>query len=141
MARIKIYKNREWKIDAGTDWDYEKFKATHGYYTGIDLMMKLLETKPDLQNKIMLEQDFALSKEEKDTIAKRIEEYIEKDIRCFIEADETEIYKNVVYKNKIYKAPLMRSRISLEKKLLTAMSLYNQFNDPNNSDIIEFKFG
>jgi hypothetical protein len=140
MSRIRIYKNGEWKLDADFSKDYEKFKKETGVYSPIGLMLKLLESKPDLQNKIMLEQDFVLSKEEKDTIAKKMEEYIEKDIHNFIEAEETEVYKNVVYKNKIYKAPFMRSHTSLKKRLLSAISLYNKFNDLDNSDTIEFKF-
>lgn len=140
MSKIKIYKNGKRQIDAGFSKDYEKFKKETGVYSPIGLMLKLLESKPDLQNKIMLEQDFVLSKEEKDTITKKMEEYIEKDIHNFKEAEDLEIYKNVVYKNKTYKAPFKRSYISLERKLLSAISLYNQFNDPDNSDTIEFKF-
>lgn len=140
MSRIKIYKNGKCKLDAGTDWNYEKFKATHGYYSILDLMMKLLEDEINLSQKIKQQQNFILSKDEKDTITKIMEQYIDKDIQNFKEADDIEVHKNVVYKNKTYKAPIMRNHLSLERKLLKAISLYNQFDDPNNSDVIEIKF-
>ncbi|PIF43686.1 hypothetical protein CLU96_0598 [Chryseobacterium sp. 52] len=140
MSNVKIYKNGKLKLDSGTYWDYEEFKKLHGYYSIIDLLMKLLEDKIDLSQKIMQQHNFILSKEEKDIIAKKMEEYIEKDIHDFKEAEDLEDYINIYYKNKLYKMPFKRSELSLERKLLKAMSLYDKFNDPNNSNIIEIKF-
>ncbi|MCY1659385.1 MULTISPECIES: hypothetical protein [Chryseobacterium] len=140
MSNITIYKNGELAITTGFSKDYEKTKRDIGVYSPIGLMLKILESKPELQNKIFQQQDFVLSKEEKDIISKKMEEYIDRDIHNFKEADETEVYKSIVYKSKTYKAPFKRSYLSLEKKLMPAISLYNLFNDPNDSDVVEFKF-
>ncbi|MGR3855311.1 hypothetical protein [Chryseobacterium indologenes] len=140
MAKITIYKNGKLALLSGFSKDYEKSKKDTGAYSIIDLMLKLLEDKPNLQNKVLQEQDFVLNKEEKDIIAKKMEEYIDKDLHNFKEADETEVYKNIIYKNKTYKAPFKRSYLSLERKLMLAISLYNKFNDPENSNVIEFRF-
>ena len=140
MARIIILKNGKRKIDAGTDWDYEKHKQQVGYYTIIDLMLKLLEDEHELFRKIRKEENFILNEEEKGILAKKLEEYIEKDIRNFKEAQDNDIYISIPYKNRMYKAPVKQNNSTLEKKLSKAISLYNQFNDPDESNIIEFKF-
>lgn len=140
MSNIKIYKNGKLKLDTGFSKDYEKFKQEMGTYSIIGLLLKLLEDKPDLWNKIMQQTSFVLNNDEKNIVAKKMEEYIEKDIHNFREAEDLESYTNVVYKSKIYKAPYKRNILSLEKKLLLAISLYDKFNDPDNSDIVEIRF-
>ncbi|PXW07784.1 MULTISPECIES: hypothetical protein [unclassified Chryseobacterium] len=140
MARIIILKNGKRKIDAGTEWDYERFKAIHGYYSIINLMLKLLENEHKLFRKIRKEENFILNEEEKGILAKKLEEYIEKDIRNFKEAQDNDIYISIPYKNRMYKAPVKQNNSTLEKKLTKAISLYNQFNDPENSNIVEFRF-
>lgn len=140
MARIIILKNGKRKIDAGTDWDYEKHKQQVGYYTIIDLMLKLIERDTMLFQKIKEGQNFVLSKAEKDILAKRMEEYIENDIKNFKEAQDNDIYISIPYKNRMYKAPVKQNNSTLEKKLAKAISLYNQFNDPDDSNVIEFRF-
>ncbi|MGR3855307.1 hypothetical protein [Chryseobacterium indologenes] len=140
MANIRIYKNGKLKLSAGTDWDYEKYKQQAGYYSIIDLMLKLIEKDSQLIQKIKKEENFVLNKEEKDILAKRMEEYIEKDIRNFKEAQDNDVYISISYKNRMYKVPVKQNNSTLEKKLEKAMSLYNKFNDPENSNVIEFRF-
>jgi len=140
MARIIILKNGKRKIDAGTEWDYEKFKAIHGYYSIINLMLKLLEDEHELFQKIKKEENFILSKEEKDILTKKLETYIENDIKNFKNADELENYIKISYKDVFYRCATKLNDIILEKKLAKAISLYNQFNDPNDSNVIEFRF-
>lgn len=140
MSNIIIYKNGKRKIDAGTDWDYEKFKKQHGYYSIINLMLKLLEDVPELSQKIKKEEDFVLNVEEKNILARKLETYIDKDIKNFKNEDELENHNKIPYKGIVYRCSAKASGTTLEKKLAKAMSLYNQFDDPDDSNIVEFKF-
>ena len=140
MGRIIILKNGKRKIDAGTEWDYERFKAMHGYYSIINLMLKLLEDEHELFRKIKREENFILSKEEKDILTKKLEAYIENDIKNFKNEDELENYIKISYKGVFYRCPAKANDITVEKKLAKAISLYNQFNDPENSNVVEFMF-
>jgi hypothetical protein len=140
MARIIILKNGKRKIDAGTEWDYERFKAMHGYYSIINLMLKLLEDEHELFRKIKKEENFILSKGEKDILTKKLEAYIENDIKNFKNEDELENYIKISYKDVFYRCPAKANDITIEKKLAKAISLYNQFNDPDDSNVIEFRF-
>ncbi|KFF09150.1 hypothetical protein [Chryseobacterium luteum] len=140
MSNIIIYKNGKRKIDAGTDWDYEKFKDQHGYYSIINLMLKLLEDVHELLQKIKKEEDFVLNVEEKNILARKLEAYIDKDIKNFKNEDELENHNKIPYKGIVYRCPIKANDSTLEKKLAKAISLYNQFNDPDGSNIVEFKF-
>lgn len=80
------------------------------------LLLKLLEGNPNVFQKMMKRQAFAVSREEKGFIVQKMEEYIEKDLQYFREAGD------------------------LERKLMMAMSLHDKFNDPGNSDVVEIKF-
>jgi len=140
MSTLRIYKNGELKSMFGFSSDYERFKELHGYYSSDGLLVILLKDSPELLQKINKKQSFSLSKEEKDILAKKLEGYIDKDINNFKNEDELENHNKIPYKDIFYRCPAKASGTTLEKKLAKAMSLYNQFDDPDDSNIVEFRF-
>lgn len=140
MAKVKVYKNGILELSAGFESDYEHFKKVNGHYSIIGLMMKLIEDNPNLSHKFHQQQNFIVDKEEKNIISKRIEEYIERDINNFKEAEELEKHKTYFYKGKPYKVKIKGSGSSLEKKILNGFILHYSFYDPDNSNSIEVRF-
>jgi hypothetical protein len=103
-------------------------------------MLKLLEDVPELSQKIKKEEDFVLNVEEKNIFARKLETYIDKDIKNFKNEDEQENYNKIPYKGIVYRCPAKADGATLEKRLAKAMSLYNQFDDPDDINIVEFRF-
>jgi len=138
MKDFNIIRNNKAKILTGFSSNFEKIKEKTGKYPINGLLVVLLGEENTLSMKIMKAENFILTKDEKILISKVLERHVDPQIIDFRNGNPAlDPCKNVFYKEKQYIANLKGLTYEKERDIVSAMSLYNCFNDPEDTDVIE----
>ena len=141
MKNFDIYKNDKAKLLTGFSTNYEEFKEKTGKYPINGLLIVLIGKENPLSIKIMKAENFILKKDEKKLLCSVLEKHIDPQIKDFRNGNPQEDpCVNAFYKGAQYFANTKGATNQKERDILSAVGLYNCFNDPDDNDIVEIRY-
>ena len=141
MKDFNIYRNNEAKLFSGFSMNYENFKEKTGVYPINGFLVVLLGKENAFSKKIMKAENFVLTKTEKELLCTALEQHIESKFKGFRNSsEEQDVCIKVTYKGVTYFANAKDTSFQPERDIITAMSLYNKFYDPEDKSVIEIRY-